>query len=126
VRGFAGRAPELAALDAVRDPAAMVIATVVGGAGVGKTSLAVHWAHRAAADVPDGRLYANLRGYDPAGTPMDPAEAVRGLLSAFDVPVARIPVELAIAAARAARPAPRGPRRRAGGRRRAAGHADRG
>ena len=43
----------------------MPIAVVSGTAGVGKTALAVRWAHQAAAAFPDGQLYVNLRGYDP-------------------------------------------------------------
>jgi tetratricopeptide (TPR) repeat protein len=58
---------------------------------VGKTALAVHWAHRVAAEFPDGQLYVNLRGFDPRGRAMDPGEALRGFLDAFGVPVARIP-----------------------------------
>ena len=95
VAGFAGRAAELATMDSLLDDAAhqrtAAIVTVVGGAGVGKTALAVHWAHRAAARFPDGQLYANLRGFDPGGSVMDPAEAVRGFLDALGVPAGRIP-----------------------------------
>ena len=62
--------------------------------GIGKTALAVQWAHQVADRFPDGQLYVNLRGFDPAGPPVTPAEAVRGFLDAFEVPAARIPVSL--------------------------------
>lgn len=95
VAGFAGRVAELAAMDAFLDEPAQhhttAIVTVVGGAGIGKTSLAVCWAHRVSAAFPDGQLYANLRGFDPGGSVMDPAEAVRGFLDALGVPAGRIP-----------------------------------
>ena len=47
----------------------MVIAAIGGTAGIGKTALAVHWAHQVAGQFPDGQLYVNLRGFDPAGRP---------------------------------------------------------
>ncbi|HCT76906.1 MAG TPA: transcriptional regulator, SARP family protein [Micromonosporaceae bacterium] len=62
--------------------------------GFGKTALAVHWGHRVAHRFRDGQLYVNLRGFDPARTPVSPAEAVRGLLEAFQVPPQRIPATL--------------------------------
>src|SRR5262249_13742811 len=65
-----------------------------GTAGVGKTALAVHWAHRAADRFPDGQLYVNLRGFDPAGIPMPAAEAVRGFLHAPGVDPKRVPASL--------------------------------
>jgi tetratricopeptide (TPR) repeat protein len=58
------------------------------------TALAVTWAHQVADRFPDGQLYVNLRGFDPAGAPMTPSEAVRGFLDAFDVPAERIPASL--------------------------------
>ncbi len=96
VAHFTGRAAELAALTGLADLAtasgAAVVITAIGGtAGVGKTALAVHWAHHAAARFPDGQLYVNLRGYDPSGEPAGPGEAIRWLLEALAVPAAQIP-----------------------------------
>jgi hypothetical protein len=61
---------------------------------VGKTALAVHWGHRVAEHFPDGQLYVNLRGFDPAGTPLTVGEAVRLFLDAFAVPPHQIPASL--------------------------------
>ncbi len=99
VPGFAGRAAELRTLSGLLDQAAgasgtVVISAIGGTAGIGKTALAVTWAHQVAGRFPDGQLYVNLRGFDPAGSPVAPAEAVRGFLDALDVPAERIPVSL--------------------------------
>ena len=84
---FTGRDAELGRLDALvtrDDPGAAIVITVITGtAGVGKTALAVHWAHRISDRYPDGQLYVNLRGFDPTGTAVAPAEAIRGFLDAF-------------------------------------------
>jgi tetratricopeptide (TPR) repeat protein len=93
---FVGRVDQLNRLDElVHVPrqrlAAVVISAIVGTAGVGKTTLAVHWAHRVADRFADGQLYVNLRGFDPAGSVMRPAEAVRGFLDALQVPPQHIP-----------------------------------
>jgi DNA-binding SARP family transcriptional activator len=95
---FVGRRQELRELSQLLDQAAgkmhtVVISTIGGTAGVGKTALAIHWAHRVAAWFPDGQLYVNLRGFDD-GRPLAPGEAVRGFLDALDVPAERIPPSL--------------------------------
>jgi DNA-binding SARP family transcriptional activator len=88
---FTGRDAELAALDALVDRGGPVV--ISGTAGVGKTALALHWAHRAAERFPDGQLYVNLRGFDPATTPTEPARALHGFLDALGVPAVRMPSE---------------------------------
>ncbi len=99
VSGFTGRVAELAALTQMLDesiadsPGTVVISAISGTAGVGKTALALHWAHRVADQFPDGQLYANLRGYDPSGVPLASADAVRGFLDALGVPPHRIPLQ---------------------------------
>ncbi|WP_432968645.1 BTAD domain-containing putative transcriptional regulator [Dactylosporangium sp. CA-233914] len=90
VPGFAGRAAELERLDALLGPGAAV-AVVSGTAGVGKTALTLHWAHRAAPGFPDGQLYVNLRGFDPAGAAVRPEPALGVLLEALGVPAQRVP-----------------------------------
>jgi DNA-binding SARP family transcriptional activator len=102
---FTGREAELDRLDAllVRDHGGIgtgvVIATIAGTAGVGKTALAVHWAHRISERFPDGQLYVNLRGFDPTGSAMKPAEAIRGFLDAFGVTPQQLPTSLEAQAA---------------------------
>jgi tetratricopeptide (TPR) repeat protein len=99
VYGFAGRTAELDRLDRVSAP----IVVISGTAGVGKTTLAVHWAHRVAGPTrrsrtighfPDGQLYVNLRGFDPTGQVVEPADALRGFLDALGLPPEQIPATL--------------------------------
>jgi DNA-binding SARP family transcriptional activator/tetratricopeptide (TPR) repeat protein len=98
VAHFAGRTDALATLSDllgyIEAGATVVISAIGGTAGVGKTTLAVHWAHRVADQFPDGQLYIDLRGFSPTGQAVTPAEAVRRLLDALQVPPARIPVDL--------------------------------
>src|SRR5581483_9695788 len=72
-------------------PGTVVISAIGGTAGVGKTALALHWAHQAAGQFPDGQLYVNLRGYDPSGAPATPQAAIRGFLGALGAPSGQIP-----------------------------------
>jgi DNA-binding SARP family transcriptional activator/Tfp pilus assembly protein PilF len=105
VPGFTGRSAELRALDRLLDrpgaqaPGAMVISAIGGTAGVGKTALAVHWAHQVAGRFPDGQLYVNLRGYDP-GQPVPAADALAGFLRSLGVPGQEIPPDADERAAR--------------------------
>lgn len=99
VRGFVGREAEFARLDELAaesraEPGTVGLATLTGTAGVGKTALALRWAHRSRSDFPDGQLYVDLRGFDPRREPMSPDEAVRGFLDALDVPSDSIPASL--------------------------------
>ncbi|CAM3736743.1 tetratricopeptide repeat protein [Kibdelosporangium persicum] len=89
---FSGRNAELERLEGLVD--AVNVAVIDGPAGVGKTALAVHWAHRMADYFPDGQLYLNLRGFDPHQRPMSQADALRKLLGALGVNAQRIPADL--------------------------------
>jgi DNA-binding SARP family transcriptional activator/tetratricopeptide (TPR) repeat protein len=95
---FTGREGELAVLAGLLDrggeetPGTVVISAIGGTAGVGKTALAVRWAHQVADRFPDGQLYVNLRGYDP-GQLVPAADALAGFLRALGVPGPDIPPE---------------------------------
>jgi len=97
VADFTGRATELERLTRVLDagsgsgPGTVMITAIGGMAGVGKTTLALHWAHQVASRFPDGQLYVNLRGFDPSGTPVTAPEAIRRFLDALGVAAGRIP-----------------------------------
>jgi tetratricopeptide (TPR) repeat protein len=99
-RHFSGRRRELAQLtelagsaDSARVAGTVVITAIGGTAGVGKTTLALYWAHQLADRFPDGHLYANLRGFDPYGRTVDPVAATRGFLDALGVPPTRVPTD---------------------------------
>ena len=95
VQALVGRAGETAYLDRMCGPGhdgpGRVVVT--GPAGVGKTAAVVHWAHSVAGGFPDGRLFADLRGFDPGG-PLDPAEVLAGFLRALGLPGRALPREL--------------------------------
>ena len=96
---FVGRSAELSQLNAslaatCRSGGAVVICAIDGIAGIGKTTLAVHWAHQVTDQFPGGQLYVNLRGFDPGRMPTEPAEALRGFLEALGLPPDRFPRDL--------------------------------
>ena len=102
VTGFCGRVLESAALDAMlaaqdAQPSP-VVAVLSGMAGVGKTGLAVHWAHQVRHRFPDGQLYLDLRGYSQR-SPMRPVEALHRLLHGLGVAPGKVPVNVVDAAA---------------------------
>ena len=96
VRHFVGRAGELRALTQLLGwvgqdgPGTVVISAIAGMAGLGKTALAVHWAHQVADRFPDGQLYVNLRGYDP-DLPLQAADVLAGFLRGLGVAGQAIP-----------------------------------
>jgi DNA-binding SARP family transcriptional activator/tetratricopeptide (TPR) repeat protein len=115
--GFAGRATELRRLHAMLPAAAgglsiaseptsargtparsgapgeasPAVAVITGTAGIGKTTLAIRFARQVASRFPDGQLYANLRGFDPSGTPIEPGDALRYFFEALGVPPRQVP-----------------------------------
>jgi len=97
VSGFVGRAVELASLDELLadhpgSPAALTVGVIAGIAGVGKTTLAVHWARRVADHFPDGQLWVSLRCHDPS-TAVSPDRALTSFLRALGVPEAGVPAD---------------------------------
>lgn len=103
-RTFVGRSKEIAELDDLfaangTDGAAPLICVLAGTGGVGKTALAVRWAHRVRAEFPDGQLYVDLSGYGPE-QPVEPEAALAGFLRALGVDGPVVPPGLADRAAR--------------------------
>jgi DNA-binding SARP family transcriptional activator/tetratricopeptide (TPR) repeat protein len=101
---FVGRRRELDRFGALlseyaKAPAASTVVTVGGMAGVGKTTLALHWAHQVAGLFPDGQLYADLRGFHPSGAVTSTNEVMLWFLDALGVPSRRIPASIEAQAA---------------------------
>jgi tetratricopeptide (TPR) repeat protein len=96
ISDFVGRTHELDILNRQLDPTigdgGMVVITSIGGtAGIGKTTLALYWSRTHIDQFPDGQLYVDLRGFSPSGSPVTSQEAVRGFLDAFQIPAEKIP-----------------------------------
>ncbi|MGP3953422.1 BTAD domain-containing putative transcriptional regulator [Streptomyces sp. 7N604] len=97
---FTGRSRELARLSAA--PAettpdgvgGTVVVSAIGGiGGIGKTYLALRWAHQHLDRFGDGQLYINLRGFDPSGEPLAPSVVIRGFLDALGVASEAVPAD---------------------------------
>jgi DNA-binding SARP family transcriptional activator len=97
-QSFVGRVAEQAVLTKLADHSADGTGTglilVTGTAGVGKTALAVHWAHEVADRFPDGQLYVNLCGFGPTRVALTPRHAISRFLGALGVPADRMPLTL--------------------------------
>ena len=96
-RFFAGREAELKELGEIGgeqhggSPGAVGIAAIVGSGGIGKSMLALHWAHQVSDRYPDGQLYLNLHGYDPGREPLPAAAALAAVLEALGIPIGQFP-----------------------------------
>ncbi|HEY3869434.1 MAG TPA: BTAD domain-containing putative transcriptional regulator [Actinocrinis sp.] len=96
---FTGRSAELAWLAGLADDSdrqavaegTVVISAIDGMAGIGKTALAVHAAHRVSGRFPDGQLFVDLHGYTKGSVPREPGDALGMLLRALGVSAQRIP-----------------------------------
>ncbi|HWG24097.1 tetratricopeptide repeat protein [Actinospica sp.] len=103
---FTGRETELRALFAQAEqartrgvPGTVVISAIDGMGGVGKTTLAVHAAHRLARQFPDGQLFLDLYGHARNTPPREPGDALAALLSSMGVPPRAIPADVGARAA---------------------------
>jgi tetratricopeptide (TPR) repeat protein len=94
VPAFTGREGELGRLDGLAVSGAVVVTAVVGTAGIGKTALAVHAAHRLAPQFPDGQLYADLHGYTAGQSPAELGEVLEVFLRRLGVPAEEIPASV--------------------------------
>ncbi|MEU2603015.1 tetratricopeptide repeat protein [Streptomyces hirsutus] len=99
VPGFVNRVHELAALDTLhpqpadeREDAPAVVTAITGGPGVGKTALALRWAHRVRRHFVDGDLYIDMRGYN-SGNALGPEQALTSFLRSLGVEADRIPID---------------------------------
>ena len=96
---FVGRRDALATLDGAPTRTGsgsrqMTVFSIVGAAGIGKTSLTLWWAHGNLDQFPDGQLYVDLRGFGPSATPVSPSVAMCGFLTALGVSTADIPTDV--------------------------------
>jgi tetratricopeptide (TPR) repeat protein len=88
---FTGREKELSRLVGLAEGGSVVVTAIGGTAGVGKTALAVHAAHKLLAEFPDGHLYADLHGYTEGKEPAEPGEVLELFLRRLGVPAEEMP-----------------------------------
>jgi DNA-binding SARP family transcriptional activator/tetratricopeptide (TPR) repeat protein len=99
IPGFVGRAEQLRCLSAALDQAdrqgrSRPILVISGTAGVGKTTLAVRWAHSVTDRFPDGQIHLDLHGFTPSGAPATPGQVIRRLLEMLQLPIEQVPAGL--------------------------------
>ncbi|MGW0196775.1 AfsR/SARP family transcriptional regulator [Nonomuraea sp. NPDC003201] len=94
IADFAGRSVQLVELCEGGASQAVTIAAIDGMAGIGKTALAVHAAHRLADRYPDGQLFIDLHAHTAGQRPLGPAEALEALLRQLGVATERIPASM--------------------------------
>jgi len=94
---FTGREPEVTTLDRTAGTAGrtVVISAIAGTGGIGKTGLALHWAHQHVDRFPDGQLFVDLRGFAPLGEPLAPEHVIRGFLDGLGINPNRVPADWA-------------------------------
>ena len=105
ISSFTGRQTELAPLlrrvDALAPDGGVVgIHAIDGMAGIGKTTFAVHAAHRLAGRFPDGQFFLPLHAHTPGQRPVDPADGLASLLLTAGVSAQQIPAGLEARAGR--------------------------
>ncbi|MBG0827802.1 winged helix-turn-helix domain-containing protein [Planomonospora sp. ID67723] len=98
IAGFVARERELATMDRIfaecRAAGVPTCIVVTSMGGVGKTGLAIRWAHRVAEHFPDGQLFIDLHGYTEQASPLAPEAALDRFLRALGVPGERVPATL--------------------------------